>query len=108
MAAKQSTGNVDAKGAGVHSLRHDEPDGCGVGVPHELRPPLLQGEGRVTIGGCQSQNRGGISGNKRRNQLLDSGPCSRFGNAEVVVALEIEPELRLHLEIGTEPKCGIG
>ena len=37
-------GNVDAKGAGVHSLRHDEPDGCGVGVPHELRPPVLQGK----------------------------------------------------------------
>ncbi len=50
MAAKQSTGNVDAKGAGVHSLRHDEPDGCGVGVPHELRPPLLQGEGGVAVG----------------------------------------------------------
>ena len=50
MAAKQSTGNVDAKGAGVHSLRHDEPDGCGVGVPHELRSQVLQGEGGDAVG----------------------------------------------------------
>ena len=58
MAAKQSTGNVDAKGAGVHSLRHDEPDGCGVGVPHELWPPILQGEGgcrRVFATECDSK-----------------------------------------------------
>ena len=51
MAAKQSTGNVDAKGAGVHSLRHDEPDGCGVGVPHELRSQVLQGEGGDAVSG---------------------------------------------------------
>ena len=34
----------------VHGLGQNESDGCGVGVPHELRPPILQGEGGTAEG----------------------------------------------------------
>ena len=38
------------------------------------------------------------------NQLLDSRPCPRCCNTDVVVALEVEPELRLHAKIRTKSK----
>ena len=39
------------RGAGVYGDGQDEPDGRGVGVPHERRPPVLQGEGGDAVGG---------------------------------------------------------
>lgn len=34
----------------LHRLGQDEPDGRGVGVPHERRPSVLQGEGGDAVG----------------------------------------------------------
>ena len=33
------------RGTGVHGDGQNEPDGRGMGVFHERRPPILQGEG---------------------------------------------------------------
>ena len=39
------------RGAGVYGDGQDEPDGRGVGVPHERRSSVLQGEGGDAVGG---------------------------------------------------------
>ena len=44
------------RGAGVRRLGKDEPDGCGVDVPHELRPSVFQGEGGDAVGGGRGAN----------------------------------------------------
>ena len=43
-----------------------------------------------------------------RDQLLDSSPCTRFGHSKIVVALQVKPELRLHLEVGAKPQRRVG
>ena len=35
----------------VHCPWQDEPDGCGVGMPHKCRPQVLQGQGRDAVRG---------------------------------------------------------
>ena len=38
------------------------------------------------------------------NELPYLAPCAGLGDGEVIVALEVEPELRLHAKIRTKPK----
>ena len=33
----------------LYRPRQDEPDGCGVGMPHKCRPSVLQGQGRDAV-----------------------------------------------------------
>ena len=37
------------RGEGVHGLRKDEPDGCGVDVSDKLRAQVLQGGSRTAV-----------------------------------------------------------
>ena len=61
-----------------------------------------------TTFGQNSENCGGAVGRKDRDQLLDLRPDAARGDAEIVVRLKVQPELRLHLEILSETERRVG
>ena len=46
---------------GVHGLRQDEPDGCGVDVSDKLRAQVLQGHGRDAVGSPDLSPKGHVT-----------------------------------------------